>query len=226
MPRVVAVTATMLIIAMMLARPGSAKQAALTPEAAGGEGAAQALVSGPHRAKHHGAFAAKRPHLNFAGPAAEDPQAREASAKDLEPSGAALRFREFVNPRSIAVSRAQELRHPQPQAAQFALEPVYALAVSWLEPEGEPQEPASGSLRTPGATDAADVIATSSAPDQQQVENEAAQNAQRTTAIEQMLSSRRPLPNKDTPSSSWIELAFLAWGGLLTIGSAMRMLIG
>jgi hypothetical protein len=225
MSRVVALTATMLISAMMLPHPGSAKQAASPPDAAAGERAAQALVIGPHRAKHHRAFAVKPPHLNFAGPTTEDPEARAASAKELEPAAAALRFREFVNPRSIAVSQAQELRHPKPQASQFALDPVYALAVSLLEPEGEPQEPASGSLPKRGANDAADVIA-SSAPDQQQVENEAAQNAQRKTAIEQMLSSRRPLANKDTPSTSWVELAFLAWGGLLTIGSAMRMLIG
>jgi hypothetical protein len=143
-------------------------------------------------------------------------------------SASVRRFREFVNPRSIALNPIDELKRPEPDSAAlvtFVAYPTIGLEPSagsvldttaFREEVGEPDlarlEEASPTLEGAAPTKVGLADGTAS-PGQTQAQSRPASR----TAIGQ---DQAPL------GPTWLQLIFVTWGGILTLASAVRLFVG
>ena len=157
----------------------------------------------------------------------QEPVKASAPARPPESSPAERRFSQFVSPRLLAVNPVEELRTPRINLTEFSGQTAYPVADS-IDPKP------TDSLEKP----AAPVQQIATEPEQARVPlaNEgqnagiapraeaASANASLAAAVQVSRPAERD-PSEGT-NSSWVRVVFLTWGGLLTVGSALRLLIG
>jgi len=146
-----------------------------------------------------------------AGPEIVAPARVEALAPVYEETSAAKRFREFLNPQSFALAVNENLRRPRLVAAHFsgeAADPDVIATTSTAPAEPAAQEDAAP-IVAHGQTTGDD--SPSTAPVLTHNDAAAAVRATRTEQPARM---------------SFVRWFFVAWGGVLTLASAVRMAVG
>jgi hypothetical protein len=191
---------------------------------------ARARAARPHRTAkvqpepakaHHG----KRARLALARhrrrpapePAETDPEpAAPASAEIAAPSrqatAAARRFREFLNPQSFALAVNEDLRRPRLLAAHFSGEIADPdiVAATW-----------SGAVEPAPQEDAPPAIAHDQTTGDDNPSTAAVLTHHDATEV-----VRAVRDDKEPPRMSFVRWFFVAWGGVLTFASALRMAVG
>jgi hypothetical protein len=124
----------------------------------------------------------------------------------------AQQFQQFVSKQPITTSTAEELRSPWLEPAQLALTSTHPvsggiIAASDDDVANNLKQPRANEVDLDGHNDVNN-------------ENHRATGERRTTALQSRTSDNGPL------SVSWVELGFLVWGGLLTVGSGLRLIFG
>jgi hypothetical protein len=174
----------------------------------------------PERARaHHGKRARLALSHHRRRPAAEpteaDPETvapapAAIAAPVRQETSAARRFREFLNPQSFALAANEDLRRPRLLAAHFSgeIDPD-AVAATWTAPAG------------PVAQEAAPVIAHDQTTGDDSPSTPAVLTHNDATEV-----VRAARSDKETPRMSFVRWFFVAWGGVLTFASAVRMAVG
>jgi hypothetical protein len=143
---------------------------------------------------------------------------------DREPSTAERRFREFISPRLLAANPVEDLRRPRVDVSHLSRQTAYPVVDTTQRAIAEASDPARVTAQEDGKeVDLATDLARAGVQEQT---NRAAQPV--TDAISEMSPKKVNeirLSDGDTPNP-WVRLVFVSWGGLLTLGSALRMLIG
>jgi hypothetical protein len=139
-----------------------------------------------------------------------------------ETSPAARRFSEFVSPRLLAANPVEELHKPRMNVSEFSGQTAYPVV------DREEQEPTSAAIDpAPAASrntaDEPEPAEPARAADQQ---TPAIARAEAGAQLSANLVSRAGERDSSGGSASWVRIVFLTWGGLLTVGSALRLLIG
>jgi hypothetical protein len=141
------------------------------------------------------------------------PASAEIAAPPHQETAAARRFREFLNPQSFALAANENLRRPRLLAAHLSgdiADPdIVAAAFSGaVEPAPQPEE-------------AAPVIAHDQATGDDSPSTAAVLTHHDVTEVV------RAAPNDKEPARmSFVRWFFVAWGGVLTFASALRMAVG
>jgi hypothetical protein len=195
-------------------KPAAAQSNRESPKATGAQRAATAIRS-RRTARHRHAVR----HAQSAKPARrteQTPVGPSVVPQPQETSPAARRFSEFVSPRLLAANPVEELHQPRMNVSEFSAETAYPLADGMGRAPASPvADPTRATSRD--ATDEVETAELARAPDQQ------TPAIARTQADAQLRSGER---DSSEGSTSWVRIVFLTWGGLLTLGSALRLLIG
>jgi hypothetical protein len=163
------------------------------------------------------------------------PEARPGNAADIrpDPSIAERRFREFINPRLVAENPIEALRKSWPESTQLTGESSYPPA--GLMAQAKPQMKADDRQATEiGAGAESSVASGEIVPARGAdagVRTEVKPIDRSTDAVavaprEQATELRRTTPSDGRSDQSWLPVIFILWGGVLTLGSALRLLIG
>jgi len=124
----------------------------------------------------------------------------------------AQQFQRFVSKQSITATTAEELRSPWLEPAQLALTSAHPVSGGIIAAsDGD----VANNLKHPTVNEVA-------LDDHNDIndENHRAVGERRTVALQSRASDSGPL------SVSWVELGFLVWGALLTVGSGLRLIFG
>ena len=154
--------------------------------------------------------------------AEESPVKDPPQSKSPETSPAARRFSEFVSPRLLAVNPIEDLHKPRINLTEFSGETAYPVAQAINQEQTRSAENGAPAGPQPAVKPEQARVAppnerqTSATPIAAEV-NASALPAQ---------ASRSSDPAPSEGAASWVRIVFLAWGGLLTLGSALRLLIG
>jgi hypothetical protein len=137
-----------------------------------------------------------------------------------EPSPAERRFSEFVSPRSFAANPVEALHTPRMNGSELSGQTTYPLT------EGLDQEPslavaAAAPATSPVVVDVAEPPRAVSQQIPAVLETEAGAQLSAASPV-----SRSGDRDGSEGSTSCVRIVFLTWGGLLTLGSALRLLIG
>ena len=240
-PRIIAAGVTMLAGLTFAASPtracdsryGATCEPAPAPAAATAPTPIQPTVRGrkphriaklqPERKAHHGkrtrlalSHHRRRPAAERIEPDAEPvPPARAAIAIPLrQETSAARRFREFLNPQSFALAANEDLRRPRLLAAHFSGEIADPDAVSAMSTA--PAEPVETVVQ-----DTAPAIAHGQTTGDDSKSTPAVLTHNDATEV-----VRAARNDKETPRMSFVRWFFVAWGGVLTFASAVRMAVG
>jgi hypothetical protein len=124
----------------------------------------------------------------------------------------AQQFQRFVSKQPIANATAEELRSPWPDPALFAITSTPPVVGGIIVASNDA---AVNNLKHSTANEVA-------INDHNDVgdENHRAMGERRTAVLQSRASDNGPV------SVSWVALTFLVWGGLLTIGSGLRLIFG
>jgi hypothetical protein len=124
----------------------------------------------------------------------------------------AQQFQRFVSKQSIRTSAAQQLRSPWLEPAQLAVSSTHPVSGGIIAAS---DDEATNNLKQSTANEVA-------IDDHNDLgdENRRATGERRTAVLQSRASDNGPL------SVSWVELGFLVWGGLLTVGSGLRLIFG
>jgi hypothetical protein len=183
-------------------RSGTTCQRALTPADPAPEAFAQ-RASKPHRGR-------RTPHPVDPSPNVTAMSVTMQAARD---NGIlAQQFQRFVSKQSITASTAEALRSPWLEPAQLALTSTHPVSGGIIAAS---DDDVANNLKQPTANEAA-LDGRNDLND----ENHRAMGEKRTAALQSRVSDNGP------PSVSWVELGFLVWGGLLTVGSGLRLIFG
>ena len=127
-------------------------------------------------------------------------------------STAARRFRNFIDPQSFALNDAEELRKPRPAAVHLAgdIADPSIIQAAWTAPT--PNEPAAS--------------APAPAPAREQASGDDRAAAAPVVAQSDAAEIRRAAPDGDPGRMSFVSWFFIAWGGVLTLASALRLAVG
>jgi hypothetical protein len=123
----------------------------------------------------------------------------------------AQQFQRFVSKQSITAATAEELRSPWLEPAQLALTSAQPVSGGIIAASDD----AANNLKRPTANE----VALDGHNDVND-ENHRAMGERPTEAFQSRASDSGP------PSVSWVELGFLVWGALLTVGSGLRLIFG
>ena len=124
----------------------------------------------------------------------------------------AQQFQWFVSKQSMATATAEELRSPWPDPALLAITSTPAVVGGIIVASNDA---VANNLKHSSANE----VAANDHNDPGD-ENHRAMGERRSAAFQSRASDNSPV------SASWVELAFLIWGGLLTIGSGLRLIFG
>jgi hypothetical protein len=139
-----------------------------------------------------------------------------------ESTPATRRFSGFVSPRLLAANPIEDLHKPRMNVSEFSGETAYPTADLVGDREGTGM--AGGTPDTvPQHTVAQPKSAEAASIPNQQMPAIGGTEAAGPSENQAMRSADRD--SSDGPAS-WVRIAFLTWGGLLTLGSALRLLIG
>ena len=139
-----------------------------------------------------------------------------------ETSPATRRFSEFVSPRLLAANPVEELHKPRMNVSEFSGQTAYPVVDRVeREPTGAAIDPAPAASRNAaGEPEPAEPARTAN---QQTLAIPRAEASAQLSADPVSRTSER---DSSGGSASWVRIVFLTWGGLLTVGSALRLLIG
>ena len=145
-----------------------------------------------------------------------------ATPSDKDTAIAALPFQLFVSKQPIATGTAEELRSPKLETALFAAENVYPVGGGIIA-QTDDEAAMVSQARNSDAAHNFKLTSNEVAPDSHIDLNDEAPRAagERRMAPPQARSS-----DNGASSVSWVALAFLVWGGLLTVGSGLRLIFG
>ncbi len=153
------------------------------------------------------------------------PQPRQEASTDDD-------FKELVNPWPIAVNPNEALRTPQTDSSQLARATTFPVGA--LPATGSADTVAGNEIELEAArmaardqvTEAAAAARPTPAATSDKRSDGTADTAS-TVAQAGAIESRRAAPPDRAPfNRPWLEIIFIAWGTLLTVGSALRLLIG
>jgi hypothetical protein len=145
-------------------------------------------------------------------------------------SASVRRFREFVNPRSIALNPIDELKRPQPDSAALASDIADPTIAVGLQPS------ASSVLDTPASRD--DASEPELAPIEEarptlegvaptKVELADGTPSRGQAQVQSRPATRTAIGQDQAPARpTWLQLIFVTWGGILTLASAVRLFVG
>jgi hypothetical protein len=140
-----------------------------------------------------------------------------------EPSTAERRFREFISPRPFAANPVEDLRGPRMDVSHFSRRTTYPLV-----DDSGPIAEASDPSRVVAQEEEKDVDLAADAA-QARVQQQTNGTVQPVTQTISEMSPKKVddihPSDRDAPNP-WVRLIFVSWGGLLTLGSALRMLVG
>jgi hypothetical protein len=123
----------------------------------------------------------------------------------------AQQFQRFVSKQSITTSAAQQLRSPWLEPAQLAVTSTHPVSGGIIAVS---DDEATNNLKQSTANEVA-------VDDHNDLGDENRRAGERRAATLQSRAS-----DNAPPSVSWVELGFLVWGGLLTVGSGLRLIFG
>jgi hypothetical protein len=127
-------------------------------------------------------------------------------------SSAERRFRDFLTPQSFAAVANEQLRSPKLLAAQFSVEIA--------DPESVPANATSPVAAEPRA-EALPIVAAD------QTFMDTSSSKAPPLALNEPVPTQRVAPSEKEPNRmSFLGWFFIAWGGVLTLASAVRMAIG
>ena len=145
-------------------------------------------------------------------PAADqgEPPARGPVAQARQESAAMRRFRDFISPQSFVLNAVDELRKPRPTASHLAgdVADPRIVPVAWTG-ASEPDAGARAPVVAHDEANGDDGVA----PTSVMAQGEPAE-------------VRRAAADSDPPRMSFLSWFFVAWGGVLTVASALRMVVG
>ena len=127
-------------------------------------------------------------------------------------TSAAKRFREFLSPQSFALAAGEELRGPRLLAAHFSGEMTdpEIIAAAW-----------TGAVEPVAHEETAPVIA-----HDQTTGDDSPSTAPGLTHSDPIAVVRAAHPDREQPRMTFVRWFFVAWGGVLTFASAVRMAVG
>lgn len=153
---------------------------------------------------------------------AEPHAAPAAPARPL--SASARRFREFVNPRSIVMNTVDELKQPRPDDAALATSITFPTVAAKLQPPLGSKLDDVGSLQD--ALNEINVGAGGDRPTKVKLA-ETAVDGVPAGAPARLAEVRKIAAQDQAPGgTTWLQLIFVTWGGILTLASAARLLLG
>jgi len=140
------------------------------------------------------------------------PAPAEMAAPSTQQTAAARRFREFLNPQSFALAVNENLRRPRLLAAHFSgdIADPDMVAAAW-----------SGAVAPAAQEDAAPIIA-----HDQTTGDDSPSTAPVLTHHDATEFVRAAATDKEPARMSFVRWFFVAWGGVLTFASALRMAVG
>jgi hypothetical protein len=138
---------------------------------------------------------------------------RETSVASRQQTSAARRFREFLNPQSFAVSVSEELRGPRLLSAHFSGE--------FTDPEV-----VVASLAGPIAASPHEDVPPSLVHDQTTGDDSPSSAPALAHSDPAPVVQRAAPAGKEPERMSFLRWLFVAWGGVLTFASAVRMAVG
>jgi hypothetical protein len=153
----------------------------------------------------------------------ESSAAPAAVVREPEPSPAERRFSEFVSPRSFAANPVEALHKPSMNVSELSGQTAYPLTER-LDQEPSPAVAAAAPATSPVVVDVAEPAEPPRAVSQQIPAVVETQTGAQLSAANSV--SRPGDRDGSEGSTSWVRIVFLTWGGLLTLGSALRLLIG
>ncbi len=142
-----------------------------------------------------------------------------------ESSPAARRFSEFVSPRLLAGNPVEELRKPRMNVSEFSGQTAYPL-VDGIDREASGSGGPAANPERPAVRNAVDEVVPVEVAPATDPQSPAIARAETGAQVSTSAVSRAGERVSSEGSTSWVRIVFLTWGGLLTLGSALRLLIG
>jgi hypothetical protein len=164
---------------------------------------------------------ARRSVESSVAPAVESSVAPAVGSPVRESTPATRRFSEFVSPRLLAANPIEDLHKPRMNVSEFSGQTAYPadLVVDRERTGAAVDTPAAVPQHTVAQIESAEVARVPN----QQVPATGGTEASGPSENQVIRSGERDSPDGST---SWLRIVFLTWGGLLTLGSALRLLIG
>jgi len=132
-------------------------------------------------------------------------------------------FQRFISKQSIATATAEDLRSPWLEPVLFAVSSTYPVG-GGLIPASEDEFAFLSQART------SELANNLKQPTANEVvvddHNDFTDESRRATGEKRTVAAQTRASDNGPLSISWIELAFLVWGGLLTVGSGLRLIFG
>jgi hypothetical protein len=155
-----------------------------------------------------------------------EPRASPASKLHRPVSAATRRFREIVSPRPISSNPIDDLQKPRPDASALAASITYPAGASKLQTV--PQTGGDGAAAS--AQDELNEIdlAAMEVADRTPLRTSAVGGDSGTAAVTVQIRDVARAATSDQPpvSTTWLQLIFVTWGGILTLVSVVRLFIG
>jgi len=157
------------------------------------------------------------------------PRAAPVAQAHQQTSAATRRFREFVNPKPIAANPIDELRKPRADSTELTATILFPS----LAAELHTQSPVTAAPEQVASQDEINEIdlAAVSAPERHQLAStdlapRSAQAARPDVTSDAVKSVTSATADHASTGLTWVQLIFVAWGGILTIASALRLFLG
>lgn len=129
----------------------------------------------------------------------------------------------FISKQSIAAATAEDLRSPRLESVLFSVTSTYPVG-GGLIPASESEFAFLSQART------AELANNLKQPTANEVvvddHNDSADDSRRAAGEKRTVAAQTRASDNGPVSITWIEFAFLAWGGLLTVGSGLRLIFG
>jgi hypothetical protein len=164
----------------------------------------------------------------------EVPEAQPGNPSEMrpDPSIAERRFREFINPRLVAENPIEALRKSWPESTQLTGQSSYPLAAMMAparpqtrDEEREATETGTSAERSVASEEIAPVRRADAAVRSEVTPIDRTTYAVAVAPREQGTELRRTARSDGSSDQFWLPVIFIAWGGVLMLGSALRLLI-
>jgi len=166
---------------------------------------------------------ARKPH--HAGLPGTERRGAPAAAAQGALSAATRRFREVVSPRPISSNPIDDLRKPRPDASTLLPSATDPQGVTTLQAQTMGADGDGGAAISQAELNDIDIAALQASQQASPGSPSAASDAPRvngeTGRAAAVAAADQPVGN-----TAWLQLVFVAWGGILTIVSVLRLFIG
>jgi hypothetical protein len=132
-------------------------------------------------------------------------------------------FQRFVSKQSIATATVEGLRSPWLEPVLFAVTSLYAVGGGVIAVSDE----FAMLSQAPSSDVANNLLKRATANEVSLDDHNDVSDASRRTISETRTAAPQTRASDNGPASvTWVELVFLVWGGLLTVGSGLRLIFG